>query len=162
MRAKNWTSAINWRSGALKAAALAPAFLFLSCATPRAYFQKRIYKPDKSGLIRYRLDPVLFQPDIVQQRRMDATMKMADFCRPKQPAILSEQKKEEIKGHQTSVSHRDYSDTHSSSVSSLAGTPYYGRSRISSGGQNRSRFGGSETVSRPITETYNVISFECK
>ena len=162
MSVKTQTAAINWRSAALKAAALAPAFLLLSCATPRAYFQKRIYKPDKSGVIRYRLDPVLFQPDIVQQRRMDAQMKMDDFCRPKQPEILSENKKVEIKGHRTSTSHRDYSDTHSSSVSSLTGVPYYSSSRVSSGGQNRSRFGGSETVSAPITDTYNVISFACK
>ena len=144
------------------AAILFLSAFILSCVTPRAHFQKRTYKPEKSGVIRYSLNPMLFQGDIVQQRRMDAQMKMSEFCSPKQPEILSEQKKEEVKGHQTSTSYRDYSDTHASAISSAARIPHYSRSRTSSGARQSSRSGGSDTVSRPIIRTYNIISFACK
>ena len=122
----------------------------LSCVTPRANFQSKTYTPHKKAVISYSLESNLFQPDAVQQRRLDARMKMEDFCGSQDPEIISEQKKEKTSGYYTSTSYQDHSDRHSR-----------GYSRI-----NRDQFssasGSSSTVSKPIVRTYNIIEFECR
>ena len=121
-----------------------------SCVTPRAVFQSKTYKPQKKGVISYSLDFNLFQPDAVQIRRIDAKMKMEEFCGPNEPVIVSERKSQKTSGYYTNTSYHDHSDRHS-----------IGYNRV-----NRNQFsstsGSASTVSRPIVHSYSIIDFECR
>lgn len=128
-----------------------------SCITPRATFQSKIYKPQKKGVISYSLMPVLFQSDAVQTRRMDAKMKMEEFCAPKKPVIVSEKREEKTAGYYTSTSYQDYSNQYSGSYGTAGKNQY-----SSTGGGTSSTSGSASTMSQPIVNTYNIISFECK
>ena len=152
--------------------------LFISsCVTPRAHFQSKTYKPTKKAVIRYSLSANIFQPDAVQQRRMDARMKMQDFCGSQKPVIISEQKEEKTSGYYTDTSYHDYSNQHSnqygsvhSNRSSRYGGHRYGGYQTgqsntygsSHGNVSSATSGGAHTVSRPIVNTYNIITFECE
>ena len=122
----------------------------LSCVTPQAVFQSKTYKPHKKGIISYSLDFNLFQPDAVQKRKIDARIKMEEFCGPEEPVIISERKSQKTSGYYTNTSYRDHSDHHS------IGYNRAHRDHFSSSS------GSASTVSRPIVHTYNIISFECK
>ena len=111
--------------------------LISSCVTPQAVFQSRIYQPQKKGIIKYSLNPLLFQPDAGQQRRQSAKMQMKEFCETKQPKIISEERVEQTAGYHTRSSYQDHFNEYSDS-------------------------GDVSTVSQPIVTTYNVISFECQ
>ena len=121
----------------------------LSCVTPQAVFQSKTYKPHKKGLISYSLDFNLFQPDAVQKRKMDARMKMEEFCGSEDPVIVSERKAQKTSGYYTNTSYHDHSDRHS------IGYNRFHRDSFSSSS------GSASTVSRPIVHTYNIINFEC-
>ncbi len=154
------------------------SFLFISsCVTPRAHFQSKTYKPTKKAVIRYSLDANIFQSDAVQQRRMDARMKMRDFCGSQKPVILSERKEEKTSGYYTDTSYRDYSNQHSNQFGSAHSnrSSHYGGHRYegyktgqsntyssSHGNVSSAAHGGAYTVSKPIVDAYNIITFECK
>lgn len=126
-----------------------------SCVTPRATFQSKTYQPQKKGVITYSLTVSLFQPDAVYQRRMDAKMKMEDFCGSQEPTIISETKKEETTGYHTSTSYQDRSNEYSRKQHSR---------RYHKAHKNlfSSASGSASTVSQPIIKTYNIINFECR
>ena len=86
---------------------LIPVFFILQgCVSTSAFWQDKSYKPEKKGTIFYSPVPNLFDGEVVQKRRMDAKMKMADFCSPQKPVIVSEKNKEEVTGHRTDYSSR--------------------------------------------------------
>ena len=132
-------------------------FFLQSCVTPRAEFQSKVYKPEKKAVIRYNLSPTLFQSNAVQKRRMDAELKMEDFCGQQKPVIFSEKKEEIQTGYYTNTSYNDQSNQNSNQFGVA------GRQQFSSASSNvQSASGSASTVSQPIIKTYNVISFECR
>lgn len=160
-------------------------FFLCSCVTPRAEFQSKTYSPQKKAVLKYSLAPNLFQPDAVQQRRLDAEMKMKHFCGNQEPHILSEEKEEKQTGYYTDTSYHDRSDQRTSKHGSYGGRHSsqsanryggygghgysskdkygsYGGQHGSRGDRSDRRSGGSRTVSQPIIKTYNIISFECR
>ena len=133
-------------------------FLLLSaCVTPKAEFQSKTYQPKKEAVIRYSLSPNIFRPEAVQERRMDAEMKMKSFCGGQKPYITSEKKEEKQTGHYTSTSYSDQSNE-SSVQQGVVGRQYFD----SVGNKSQSTYGSANTVSKPIIKTYNVIFFECR
>ena len=83
-------------------------FIFQSCVSTQAHWQKKVYKPSKQGIVFYNSNPSLFDSSALQKRRQDAKMKMISFCSPKKSVIVSERKAEEIIGRQTYFnSHQD-------------------------------------------------------
>ena len=111
--------------------------LISSCVTPQAVFQSKVYQPQKKGIIRYSLNPLLFQPDAIQQRRRSAKIKMKEFCETKEPKVISEERVEQTAGYHTHSSYQDHFNEYSDS-------------------------GDVSTISQPIVNTYNVINFECQ
>ena len=84
------------------------SLIFQSCVSTQAHWQKKLYQPQKQGVIYYNPQPNLFDKSAVQQRRQDAKIKMRSFCAPKTVKIISEQKSEEVIGRQTHFSsHED-------------------------------------------------------
>ncbi|MCZ0932185.1 MAG: hypothetical protein OXJ52_03420 [Oligoflexia bacterium] len=83
-------------------------FIFQSCVSTQAHWQKKLYQPQKQGVVYYDPRPNLFDSSAVQQRKQNAKIKMHSFCDPKKVKIISEQKAEEVIGRQTHFSsHED-------------------------------------------------------
>ena len=82
--------------------------IFSSCISTQAHWQKKIYQPEKQGVVYYDPRPNFFDKSAVQQRKQDAKMKMRSFCDPKREKIISEKKAEEVIGRHTYFSsHKD-------------------------------------------------------
>ena len=141
---------------------IAPLILFLSgCVTPSAEFLNRDYKPKKKGVVRYSLRPMLFQSNAVQQRRMDAEVKMENFCHPEKPLIVSEKKQEKEVGFRTSSSYHSSGQTGANYHDQTYGDRYrYGTAGAAAAHSQSG--GGSSTYSEPVIKYYNVIEFECQ
>ena len=76
-------------------------FVFQSCVSTQAYWQKKEYQPEKRAVVYYDPRPSFFDKTAVQQRIQDAKMKMRSFCKNKKVKIISERKAEEVIGRQT-------------------------------------------------------------
>ena len=143
-----------------------PVFLFLlqGCVSTSAIWKDKSYKPEKKGTIFYSSQPNLFDGEAVQKRRMDAKMKMADFCSPEKPTIVSEKNREEVTGHSTHYSsNRDNPNpSYHSRSETYADRGSYASSSSSS--QTSKPFlysSGSQTTSA-ITRKRVYIDFVCK
>ncbi|MDE0091821.1 MAG: hypothetical protein OXN83_00880 [Oligoflexia bacterium] len=80
---------------------------FQSCVSTQAHWQKKVYQPQKRGVIYYDPRPNLYDSSAVQQRRQSAKMKMRSFCEPEKAKIVSEEKEEEVIGRQTYFSSQE-------------------------------------------------------
>ncbi len=89
-------------------------FLLAGCVTT-ASWQEKNYEPKRSGVVSYLLDRNIFDPEIVQKRRMDAKQKMRHFCKPKKYQVVSEKTKEEKVGYTEDT--RNYGTTNNNSFS---------------------------------------------
>ena len=145
---------------------LIPVFLFFlqGCVSTSAVWKDKKYKPVKKGTIFYSAQPNLFDGEAVQKRRMDAKMKMADFCSPEKPTIVSEKNKEEVTGHYTSYSSsRDNPNPsyYSKSKTYADRGSYVSSSSTSQATKSLLHSSGSQTTSA-ITRKRVYIDFVCQ
>ena len=80
-------------------------------------------------------------------------MKMEEFCGSQKPEIISETRKKQTAGYYTSTSYQD----HSNEYSRRHHIDHRAHKNLFS-----SASGSASTVSKPIVNIYNIISFECK
>ena len=142
-----------------------PGLLILQgCASTSAQWKDKSYKPVKKGTLFYNPINNLFDSEAVQKRRADAKMKMADFCNPQVPQIISEKSREEVTGYRTdysAVKDNPRSSHYSQSVTRARGGNLYSHSSSASTANPLLHSRGSE-VSAPITRKRIYIDFICK
>ena len=141
-------------------------FLILSgCVSTSSYWKDKIHTPVKKGTLYYSPAPDLFDRTVVEKRRMDAEMKMNNFCHPQNPQIVSEKNTEEVTGYRTQhSSKRDnplpyYQSERAESRSS--GWSHHSK-RSSQVLANPSLYARETTTSKPITRKRVYIEFICK
>ena len=139
--------------------------LFLQgCVSTSAHWQDKTYKPNKKGVLFYNSQPSLFDGEAVQKRERDAKMKMADFCGPKKPEILTETNREEVTGYHTySSSLRDnpHPSYQSHSLMRSTGSGFFSKSASSMVSKPFLHSSASQT-STALTRHRVYIHFACK
>ena len=136
------------------------AVFFQSCVSTQAHWQKKVYQPQKQGVVYYDPRPNLFDKSAVQQREQDAKMKMQFFCDPQTAKIVSERKAEEVIGRQTYFSSHEDNPNPTYHESVTANERFYKKSAqmIS---QSIISSSGSQTEQNIVRERI-YITFTCK
>ena len=142
------------------------SLIFLQgCVSTSAQWKDKSYKPVKKGTLFYNPINNLFDLEAVQKRRTDAKMKMADFCSPQTPQIVSEKNKEEITGYRTDYSSKQDNPYYSSSKevkSTRADRKGLYSYSTSSSTSNPVLYSDKSQTSTTITRKRVYIDFVCK
>ena len=136
------------------------AFIFQSCVSTQAHWQKKVYQPQKQGVVYYDPRPNLFDKNAVQQRIQDAKMKMGLFCDPKKAKIVSERKAEEVIGRQTHFSSHEDNPNPSYYESVTANDRFYKKSAQMLS-QSILSSSGSQTEQNIVRERI-YVTFTCE
>ncbi|MCY4512403.1 MAG: hypothetical protein OXB86_01795 [Bdellovibrionales bacterium] len=135
------------------------------CVSTSAQWKDKSYKPVKKGTLFYNPINNLFDSEAVQKRRTDAKMKMADFCSPQTPQIISEKNKEEVTGYRTDYSARKdnpyYSKSKAVKTTRASGKGLFSYS-ASSSASNPVLHSNESQTSTAITRKRVYIDFVCK